>query len=173
VYGELTLAEELREYLSRTLPGQGIFLKQMATLITNLRPPLGFFQTFIVEKSGDHKDEFNIKFRVIAPLIDIVRLFSLEANITETGTLDRLQSLRGRHAAVTEYGDDLEHAFEVVSLLRIHRQFEQIEAGLEPDNFINPNKLTNLEKKTLKEIFHLILRVQDSISKQYNPGTVM
>jgi len=42
------------------------------------RPPLGFFKTFVVEKSGEHKDKLNLKIKGIAPIIDIVRLFSLE-----------------------------------------------------------------------------------------------
>jgi len=49
-------------------------------------------------------------------------------------------------------------------LLRIHHQFEQIQQGLPPDNFINPNDLSNLERKTLKESFNLMSRIQASLS---------
>lgn len=173
VHGELSLGEQLKAYLAESVPGKGIFLKHMANITISLRPPLGFFRTFVVEKSGEHKDELNLKFRVLAPLIDVVRLFSLEQGVSVTSTLDRIDALRSKHPAITEFGDELEHAFEFITLLRIHHQFDQIEAGREPDNFINPNALTNLEKKTLKESCQLLSRLQDSIAKQYNPGTVM
>jgi len=52
-------------------------------------------------------------------------------------------------------------------LLRIHHQFEQIQKGLTPDNFINPNELSNLEKKTLKEAFNLMSRIQSLIVEQW------
>jgi CBS domain-containing protein len=173
VYGDIGLADKLRDHLVQALKGQGMFLAFMAELTVSLRPPLGFFKTFVVEKSGEHKDELNLKFKCIAPLLDIVRLFSLEKGVTETSTLERLEALRTRHPIVMEYGEELEQAFEFIMLLRIHHQYEQIEKGEEPDNFINPDNLSNLEKKILKESCQIISKIQDMIMKEYKPGTVM
>ena len=36
-----------------------------------------------------------------------------------------------------------------------------------PDNFINPDELSNLQKKTLKESFNLMTKVQGLIVEQY------
>ena len=36
-----------------------------------------------------------------------------------------------------------------------------------PDNFINPNQLSNLEKKTLKEAFQLMTRMQGLVVERY------
>ena len=63
-------------------------------------------------------------------------------------------------------------AFEIITLLRIHHQVEQLERGETPDNFINPSRLSNLEKRILKESFQVISRVQDGIIDQYGPGMV-
>jgi len=52
-------------------------------------------------------------------------------------------------------------------LLRIHHQFSQLSVGGAPDNFINPNKLSNLEKRSIKDAFHLITTVQDLIIERY------
>ncbi|HCL82268.1 MAG TPA: hypothetical protein DHW81_08685, partial [Nitrospiraceae bacterium] len=51
-------------------------------------------------------------------------------------------------------------------------QIERIEASAEPDNFINPGTLSNLEKKSLKESFQVISTAQDIIIEQYKPGMV-
>ncbi len=69
-------------------------------------------------------------------------------------------------------GDELAQAFEFITLLRLHHQVEMIESGLEPDNFVNPSRLSNLEKKSLKEAFQVISRIQDVIREQYGPGMV-
>ncbi len=172
LYGDFSLAEELRDYLIKTLRGQNLFLAQMAGVIIRNRPPLGFLRTFVVEKSGEHKDELNLKFRGIGPLVDIVRLFSLESGISETSTIERIRLLKDSHPIVRESADELEYAFEFITLLRIHHQIEQIEKNIPPDNFINPNKLSNLEKKSLKEAFQIISRIQDIIIEQYKPGIV-
>jgi CBS domain-containing protein len=169
IYGEARLAEELREYLNSQLEDQRVFLGYLANKIVKNRPPIGFLKSFVVEKSGEHKDELNLKLKGIAPIVDIARLFALERGVAETSTLERIESLKGRHTFIDEYAEELEHAFDFLMLLRINRQFEQMKEGREPDNFINPNSLSNLEKKTMKDSFQLISRLQDLIIERYKP----
>ncbi len=173
LYGDGGLAEELREYLHGTLQGHDLFLKHLADMAVRLRPPLGFFRTFVVEKTGEHKNELNLKFKCLAPFIDIVRLYSLEQGVRETTTLDRIDALRDKHPVVREFGDDMKQLFDFLMLLRIQHQFRQIEDGSAPDNFINPDTLTSLEKRTFKEACTVISRLQDAVAKQYQPGTVL
>lgn len=165
--GDSTLAEQLRDYLNSQLKDQKVFLGFLANMAIKNTPPIGFFKSFVVEKDGEHKDELNLKVKGIAPLVDIMRLFALEKGIRETSTLERIETLRSRHTIVEEYADDLEQAFEFITLLRIHHQYAQISSGQEPDNFINPNKLSNLEKRSIKEAFQLISTVQDMIIERY------
>jgi CBS domain-containing protein len=171
--GDVQLGERLRSRLHETLRGHELFLKHLANMAVRLRPPLGFFKTFVVEKSGEHKDELNLKFKCIAPFVDIVRIYSLEQGVTETSTLDRIDALKGKHSVVTELGDEMKQVFDFLMLLRIHHQYEQVKSGKEPDNFVNPDRLSNLERKTLKEACRFISRLQDSLAKEYDPGTVM
>lgn len=170
-YGDFSLAQRLRSNLIKILKNQDLFLKHMAQISVQVRPPLGFFRTFVVERSGEHKNHLNLKFTCLAPLINIVRLFSLENRIPETSTIERIHALSHRHSVVTEFGGDLEHAFEFLSFLRIRRQHARIEEGLEPDNYLDPNELNNFERKVFKESCQLIAKVQDIINKKYNPGT--
>ena len=169
LYGKFQLALDLRNALKTMLEGAGIFLGHVANTIIKNTPPVGFFKSFVVEKSGEHKDEFNLKIKGITPLIDAVRLFALEKGVTETSTHGRIQALKDKHSIIKEYSSDLEHAFDFLMLLRVQHQYEQIKAGVQPDNFINPDRLSSLEKKTLREAFHLISRLQDLISETYKP----
>lgn len=174
VYGDLRLGEKLREFVTREAAANKLFLKYMADLAIRVKPPLGFFKSFVVDKDGEHKNELNLKFKCIAPLINIVRLWALEAGIAETSTaarIERIKHLSGNPAV--EYANELSQAFEFLSLLRIHHQYQQIDAAQEPDNFLNPESLSSLEKKTLKETCHLITRTQEFINKKYNPGMTL
>jgi CBS domain-containing protein len=167
VYGDLGLAEDLRNFLCLQLNDRKIFLGHIANMAIKNRPPIGFLKAFVVEKSGEHKDMLNIKIKGLAPLIDIVRLFALEKGVQETSTNNRINALKGQHALIDEFGDELAQAFEFLMLLRIQHQFLQVLQGKAPDNFINPNTLTNLEKKSAKEAFHLISRLQDLVIERY------
>jgi len=80
--------------------------------------------------------------------------------------------MKGSHPTISSNGDELAQAFEFITLLRIHHQVEQIERGEAPDNFINPSKMSNLEKRILKESFQIISKVQDGIIDLYGPGMV-
>ena len=167
MYGDVALAEALRNELDALLTDQKVFLGYLANMAIQNTPPIGFFKSFVVEKGGVHKNELNLKVKGLAPLVDIVRLFALEKRIRETSTLERIATLRSMHTIVEEYADDFEHAFEFIMLLRIHNQYQQIASGEPPDNFINPNLLSNLEKRSIREAFHLISRVQDQIIERY------
>ena len=165
--GDSGLADMLRDHLIEILKDEKVFLGYLANMAIKNTPPIGFFKSFVVEKSGEHKDELNLKVKGIAPLVDIIRLFALEKGIRETSTLERLETLRDKHTIVTEYGDDFEQAFEFITLLRIHHQYALITSGQTPNNFINPNRLSNLEKRSIKEAFQLVSKVQDLIIERY------
>lgn len=169
LYGNFSLAEKLRDSLKSMLGGQAVFLGHMANQMVRNTPPVGFFKSFVVEKTGEHKDEFNLKIKGLSPLVDVVRLFSLEKGIRETSTLGRIKALRDIHPIVKQHADELEQVFEFIMVLRMDHQFGQIKEGREPDNFINPNKLSNIERKTLREAFHLISKLQGQITEVYKP----
>ncbi|BCB95184.1 nucleotidyltransferase family protein [Dissulfurispira thermophila] len=173
VHGDVELAEDLKEHLLKALKDHDIFMVQMARMTVNVKPPIGFFRTFVVEKTGEHKDQLNLKFRCIAPLLNIVRLFALEKRIPDTSTIDRIRRLKNIHDTVREFGDELEHAFEFLMFLRVQHQLSQIENGKSPDNFINPDQLSNLEKKTLKAVCSLISDIQEMIEQRYLLGRMM
>ena len=170
--GNLSLAAELRSCLNRTLRNQSVFFARLAGTVTLHRPPIGFFGAFSVDTKGKNKDKLDLKISALGPIVNIARLYALEARIPETGTLDRLGALRPNHPLLTRYAEELGHAFEFLSLLRIQHQFEQIQAGVPGDNFIDPETLSTYEKKALKDAFRLISRVQDLIIEQYRTGLV-
>jgi len=167
LYGDYSLAESLREHLGALLKDQQVFLGHLANMAIHNAPPIGFLRSFVVEKSGEHKDQLNLKVKGLAPFVDVIRLFALEKGITQTSTLSRIETLKGMHTIVGEFAEDLEHAFELIMLLRIHHQYEQISTGRTPDNFIDPKRLGSLEKRLIKDAFHLIAKIQKLIIERY------
>lgn len=167
VYGETRLVEWLKDYTHSLVKDQKVFLGYIANLAIKNMPPIGFLKTFVVEKSGEHKDKLNMKVKGLAPLLDMVRLFALEKGIRETSTIERIHLLKDVHTIVKEYADELIHSFEFIMLLRIQHQFEQLKEEKEINNFIDPNALSNLEKRIAKETFQLISKIQDMVIERY------
>ena len=167
LHGDESLAWELREHFGRILPDYPVFLGFLANMLVKNRPPIGFFGGVAVERGGEHKDGLNLKIKGVAPLVDIARLFALERGVRQASTMERLEALRGGTTLISELVDELEYAFEFLTLLRVHHQFRQLEAGRPIDNFIRLDVLSSLERQSLKNAFRLILKVQDLVLDRY------
>ncbi len=167
LHGDEALAWELREHFRGLIPDYPVFLGFLANMLVRNRPPIGFFGGVAVERSGEHKDGLNLKIKGVAPLVDIARLFALEKGLQAASTTERLEALRGGTSLIAELVDELEYAFEFITLLRVHHQFRQLEAGEPIDNFIRLDDLSNLERQSLKNAFRLIIRIQDLVMDRY------
>ncbi len=167
VAGDFSLFDELRVRNSELLAGAGFFKSVLAQVSINHKPPLGFFRTFVVEHSGEHKDELDLKLFGTWPIVSAARLFALDAGVEQTNTIDRLNAL-----ASLEYEDltllnDLREAFEFLTVLRLERQLQQMAAGQSISNYISPGGLSNLHKSLLKEAFQTIVQAQAVIEGRF------
>jgi CBS domain-containing protein len=167
IYGEAHLLDVLKNHALSLAKDSGKFLRHLADLSIRNIPPIGLLKALVVEKSGEHKDNLDLKSKCMSPLVDIIRLFALEERITETSTIERIHILSERHTIVSENADELLHAFDFLLLIGIQHQFLQFQEGAFIDSMINPDNLTNLEKRIAKETFQLISKLQDLVSQHY------
>lgn len=167
VAGDFSLFEQLREGNRALLKSAALFKSVLAHISINHKPPLGFFKSFVVEQSGEHKNQLDLKLFGTWPIVSAARLFALDAGVDQTNTIDRLDALE-----TLKYGDasllqDLREAFEFLTALRLERQLDQIAAGQPVNNYLNPSTLSNLHKTLLKEAFQTIVRAQSAIEARF------
>lgn len=159
-YGEVSLAENLRDHLNNLTNRQEIYLMHLAKDCMSHRPPLSFFKSFIVEKNGEHKNTLDIKRQGITPFVNFARVMALRHGISETNTLGRLKELGDAGHISGSLQQAAMDAYELQMQLRLVHQLYQIENGMVPDNHIAPASLTELEKRMLKDAFAVIERLQ-------------
>jgi CBS domain-containing protein len=144
------------------------FFKSLFAYITiDRKPPLGFFRTFVVERSGEHKQELDIKIFGTGPISNAARLLALDAGIEATNTVDRLSATQQLPYFDDVLRRDLLEAFELLTLLRLEHQLQQLRAGQPLSNHVNPGSLTQLQRSLLKEAFRTIARAQSAISDHF------
>ncbi len=51
--------------------------------------------------------------------------------------------------------------------LRLENQLRMIEANQAPDNYIDPDELSDVDKQTLKEAFAVIGRIQAYVKSEF------
>ncbi|MEJ2255163.1 MAG: putative nucleotidyltransferase substrate binding domain-containing protein [Nitrospirota bacterium] len=171
IRGEDAFVQELRDHLLSIARQSEEVMDLLAAETVENRPPLGFFRRFVVEKSGEHRNELDLCQKGIRPLVDAVRVFALQKGIEDVSTFRRLLELKDRHGF--ELAGDVEQVLDYLLALLLHMQLGQAERGLEPDGFVNPDNLSLLEKKTLKESFQLTASLFEVIEKSYKTERVL
>ena len=159
-FGTEQLSIALREYLIEQSGKQEILTYHLGRHCIASRAPLSFFNNFIVEKNGDHRDKLDIKTRGLTPFVDFARTLALRYGLRETNTLDRLKILMTEERIPQDLYQATINAYEFQMQLRVIHQLSQIEKGDTPDNFIQPKQLTDMEKRMLRDAFTVIERTQ-------------
>ncbi|MBS1270542.1 MAG: Arabinose 5-phosphate isomerase KdsD [Gammaproteobacteria bacterium] len=167
VYGESRFADNLLDFICENTRDNKSFLAHMAYNATRRKPPLGFFRQFVMEKNGEHSQSFNLKDRGIAPVIDTVRVHALGRGSKKVNTFERLKDITKTSLLTGEKADDLIDALELIGMVRIRHQASQIEAGKYPDNYVQPESLSTFERRHLKDAFHIVSRMQESLKHRY------
>ncbi len=163
-YGDADLIEGLRSHLFDSLVGWPGFFRHLAENALFFTPPIGFFRNFLVESKGEHRDSFDIK-AAMQPVVDYARIYALNHRIAETNTLGRLNELLRQKKISAQQFNELDTVYGYLMQQRFVRQVRaSFEEHAEPDNFINPKKLSRIEQTTLKEIFKRIEKFQAKLS---------
>lgn len=153
-HGETGHVVQLRQHLRRLLEGEGrnTFFFHLAQSTLQFRSPRGFFGNIQLESSGERPAAFNIKAAII-PLVNFARLYALQHGFAETNTLERLRRLRDQGLLAPSSHDELTQAYTTLMLMRLTHQSAQLNSGAVPDNFIDLQKLTQLDRSVLKKVF--------------------
>jgi len=171
LYGPFDYTAGIKECITEGLNKRRSFLRDMAETAVLHQTPLGFFKRLVVEKSGEHKNKLNLKLNGLTPLVDAIRTLALEQGIFETHTLDRLSGLIEKGILPQGEADDLRDAFNVIMLVRVRHHVDVISQGGEPDNYVNPDELSIIQRTMLKEAFKTIDRLQRLLEMRYDIKT--
>jgi CBS domain-containing protein len=167
-YGDLSLTTQLRQYLLDLLGDRArVFFYHLALNSLKMKPPLGFFRNFVVESKGEHRNTFDIK-KAMTPIVDFARIYALENRMEATNTQERLHQLFVEEVINEEEYHELVQSYRYLMQVRLVRQVSAItEDQNPPDNYVNPQKLTHIEQKMLKEIFSSIEKYQQKLSVHF------
>ncbi|MCS7170868.1 MAG: DUF294 nucleotidyltransferase-like domain-containing protein [Aquificaceae bacterium] len=168
VFGDQTLVKELWDFTLHKIGKNQGFLPFLAVDAVRFKPPVGFFKDFVVEKSGEHKGEIDIKKGGIFPITQGVRALALEKGISNQNTFERIEELKKLGVFSDDYSKDLKESYRFLLALRFKAQAQKIKEGKEADNYINPNRLSRAEKGTLKDVFRIIKEFQEFLYDRYN-----
>ncbi|NLA89987.1 MAG: CBS domain-containing protein [Alcaligenaceae bacterium] len=163
VAGNVSLAEELRAWLSNYAKTQDLFLRFLTQNALRNRPPLGLIKDFTTREDGT----INLKFNGAAIIVDIARILALQHGSSSTNTVDRLKDVMDKSDLQPKQLKGCIEVFAFIQLIRMKHHFDLEEKGLALSNNIDPKNLDDLSKRVLREGFRLMRNVQNTLTHKY------
>jgi CBS domain-containing protein len=154
----------------RLAPGNPALLRLLARFALSHRPPIGFLRGLVVEHSGEHRGRLDLKQGGVLPIVALARWGAMAAGVTSASTPERLRAAAAAGTLSTVDAHTLIDAFELLNNLRLGHQVEQLRAGQEPDDHLDPAELSPLTRTHLKEAFRAVTAIQKRIGGELSAG---
>ena len=159
LWGNVELADELRNGLNLDAHDNQRFLRAMAANALESGPPLGMFRNIVTSGHGRQANTVDLKAQGSRPFVDAARIYALAAGLSQTNTPERLRASGTRLNIPSSEVEAMVDAFHFVLLLRLRHQ--HIASGDPGDiNRIDPDRLNELDRRILKEAFRQARNVQ-------------
>lgn len=168
VWGKTKWAAKLQGFIAKKAKENRLFLASLARNALNRTPPLGFFKGFVMEQDGKHRKSINLKRRGTAPLSDVIRVHALAVGSRSQNSFERILDILEANILPAGKAQDMSDALEYISMVRIRHQALAIQGGEEPDNNIEPDKLSSFERRNLKEAFQVLDKAQSFLKFCYH-----
>jgi CBS domain-containing protein len=154
----------------RFAPSNPALLRLLARFALSHRPPTGFFRGLVVEPTGEHRGQLDLKHRGVLPIVDLARWAGIAAGVTSASTVERLRAAAAGGTLSETHARTLEDALTLITDLRVEHQVDRLRAGEEPDDFVDPATLTGLTRSYLREAFRAVASVQKRVAAELKLG---
>ena len=165
IYGEESLADELRSWLLETVPGSTLFLRFMAENAVKVHPPLGLLRDFAFDKNENFPHTIDLKAGGSRLFVDVARILSLANGIGATSTVERLRALAERGHLGRDDINAVIDGFFFIQQLRLREQQAGTAAGVA--NRLDPDRLNELDRYILKEALRQAKKLQGRLQLEY------
>jgi CBS domain-containing protein len=130
------------------------------------RPPTGFFRGLVVEHGGEHRGRLDLKRGGMIPIVALARWAGIAAGVTSTSTTERLRAAAEAGTLPAADAHSLTDAFALINELRLEHQVQQLRAGQTPDDFLDPQGLSELARSYLREAFRAVSAIQKRVAAE-------
>ena len=142
-------------------------MKGLAEDFLSVKPPVSFFREAIVEADGTEINKLDLESRLAEPFADFARLMCFRHGIRETNTLARLKSLTRLKVINEDLCSEVLAAHEFQTQLVLINQLRALDVGAAPGYVIDPVDLSALEKKTLKDTYGVLVKLQAIVAEKF------
>ncbi|SHO58040.1 DUF294 nucleotidyltransferase-like domain-containing protein [Vibrio quintilis] len=158
VAGNKALLAPVQKHLTRLMANQEVILARFTRPALNFSSPLTLFGNVKSSKSG-----LDIKQGGIFPIVHGIRALSLEHEVTEKNTFERIQRLVHKRVLEQQTADNLTEALKLFFKFRLQQQLEYDHT----DNLLNIEKFDRTERDLLRHSLHIVKKFKQWLAYHY------
>ena len=147
------------------------FLEQLLRMTIAEKPPTGFVRDFVVEHSGEHRGELNLKRGGLRPVVAIGRWAAIVAGDTRGSTVERLRRAHEEGLLTVDETDTLVGAYQGIFTLDLQREVEAIRNGNDVSAYLDPRDIDSLTRRQLRESFRAVADIQRRLEGEWAART--
>lgn len=170
VYGDDESVANLITEVQKDVAKNSLFLASLTRSALASKPPLGFFRHFLLESSGEHKHQLDLKHQGLALINDIARLYGLACRTYRVGTIERLEQAIREKLITPDTARNLIDAWDELNGLRLDAQRRHWQSSGKASAYLDPSVLSPLERKHLKATFATIKDAQEIVLQRFARG---
>jgi CBS domain-containing protein len=142
-----------------------IFVAHMIANSLTHSPPLGLLRGFATIRSGEYKNQIDLKHAGVVPVADLGRVYALIGQLPAANTRARLVAAETAGVISHSGARDLIEAYDMIAQIRLENQARQIREGAKPGNFMAPSDLSDFERSHLRDAFVVVRTMQSAIGQ--------
>ncbi|BBM64344.1 putative nucleotidyltransferase substrate binding domain-containing protein [Vibrio alfacsensis] len=167
LHGNRDYERILRDELHTNIRSNREFLSMLVNDAVNTNPPLGIFNSLVLEKSGENKKTLDVKKYAINLIIDLARIYGLAVECDLTATDERFKAANEAGVLSEDAYKNILNAYQFILSFRFGHQLEALKRGEEPNNHIDPNTFGSFERQHLKDAFRIIADLQEAAKVRF------
>lgn len=166
--GERSLETRLREHVFDMVTEEGRFLPMLANNALANPAPISFFGGFVVERSGEHRKQFDIKARAMMPFADAARVLSLEHGVRDVGTISRFEAVARLAPGLAETCVAAARAYAPLMEVRTRQGLAHRDSG----RFVAIEELDAYDRQRLRHAFRVLSDIQRTLNVRYQTDLI-
>lgn len=164
--GNKDLLDQVMNFLYTNFHSRDDVLAHMSKAVLNFETPLSMFSSFVTDK--DHNNKLDIKKGGIFALVHGIRTLSLQYEVSETNTVERIKELNNKGVIDKNFATELIESFDTLSAIRLEGQ------SIDKDeNYINPSTLEKNQRDLLKDSFKIVNKFKKFMNFHFHLNMVV
>ena len=164
ICGASSLYQDLQAEILEEASRNSIFTAHMISNSLKHAPPLGLLRGFATIRSGEHRNQIDMKHNGVVPVVDLGRVYALMGRLSPVNTRARLLAAEEAGIISGAGARDLIAAYDLIADMRLRNQVRQVRDGRKPDNFLAPYDFGDFERSHLRDAFVVVRTMQSALA---------